>query len=127
MSSSVVQIITLIVVLLFGLAAVAVLAFTALRARLAALELIQRALDKGEKLDPAVIEKLLGRRPQPRGLLLPGILTIALGVGLAVSGLVQTDIDAGAMSERLGNGAILACLGIGLLVVGRLDKPEGRT
>jgi hypothetical protein len=114
------QIITLIVVLLFALVAVAIIAFATLRARRAALDLIQRALDKGEKLDPALIETLLGRRPERRGLLMPGIMTVALGVGIAVSGVLGAGPD---LHERLGNGAILVCLGIGLLVVSRLDKP----
>jgi hypothetical protein len=123
-SSSLPQMITLIVVLLFALGAVAVIAFATLRARLAALELIQRALDKGEKLDPALVEKLLGKRPGRRGLLMPGIMTIALGAGLALSGVVMHG-DATTLGERLGNGAILVCLGIGLLVVSRFEKPDG--
>ncbi len=124
MPSSLSQSITLIVVLLFALAAIAVIAYATLRARLAALELIQRALDKGEKLDPAVVEKLLGRRPEHRGLRMPGIMTVALGVGIALSGLLMAGADAANLSERLGNGAILMCLGIGLLLVARLDKPD---
>jgi hypothetical protein len=118
------QILTLIVVLLFALAAIAVIAFAALKARLAALELIQRALDKGERLDPALIERLLGKRPESRGLRMPGIMTIALGVGLALSGVFMADSDAGNLHERFANGAILVCLGIGLLVVGQVDKPD---
>jgi hypothetical protein len=124
MPSSLSPIITLIAVLLFALAAVAVIAFAMLRARLAALELIQRALDKGEKLDPAVVEKLLGRRPEHRGLRMPGIMTIALGAGVALSGLLMAGADAVSLSERLGNGAILVCLGIGLLWTARFDKPD---
>ena len=125
MPSSLSQSITLIVVLLFALAAIAVIAYATLRARLAALQLIQRALDKGERLDPAVVEKLLGRRPEHRGLRMPGIMTIALGVGVALSGLLMAGGDAAMnLSERLGNGAILVCLGVGLLLVARLDKPD---
>jgi hypothetical protein len=120
-SSTLPQIITLIVVLLFALVAIALIVFATLRARMAALELIQRALDKGEKLDPAVVEKLLGRRPERRGLVLPGVMTMALGIGVAVSGLFSAEGD---LHERLSNGAILVCLGIGLLVVGRIDKPD---
>lgn len=118
------QIMTLIVVLLFALAAIAVIAFAALKARLAALELIQRALDKGERLDPALVERLLGKRPESRGMRMPGIMTIALGVGLALSGVFLADADAGNLHERFANGAILVCLGIGLLVVGQVDKPD---
>jgi hypothetical protein len=119
-SSTLPQIITLIVVLLFALVAIALIVFATLRARMAALELIQRALDKGEKLDPAVVEKLLGRRPERRGLVMPGVMTLALGIGVAVSTLFSV----GDAHERLANGAILVCLGIGLLVVGRIDKPD---
>jgi hypothetical protein len=124
MPSSIPPIITLILVLLFALAAVAVIAFATLRARLAALDLIQRAIDKGERLEPTVVEKLLGRKPAQKGLRMPGIMTIALGVGLALSGVLMTNGAAAELSARVGNGAILACLGIGLLVVGRLDKPD---
>lgn len=116
------QIMTLIVVLLFALAAIAVIAFAALKARLAALELIQRALDKGERLDPALVERLLGKRPESRGMRMPGIMTIALGVGLALSGVFGA--DSGNLHERFANGAILVSLGIGLLVVGQVDKPD---
>jgi hypothetical protein len=116
----------LIVVLLFALAAIAVIVFGAVRARLAALELIQHALDKGDRLDPATVEKLLGKRPESRGLRMPGIMTIALGVGLALSGVVLGDVDAANLHQRFANGAILVCLGIGLLVVGQLDTPDRR-
>ena len=126
MPSSLAPIITLIAVLLFALAAIALIAFTALRARLAALQLIQHALDKGERLDPAIVEKLLGKRPESRSLRMPGIMTIALGVGLALSGVFLADVDAGNLHERFANGAILVCLGIGLLVVGQLDRPDSR-
>src|SRR5262245_4577147 len=118
-SSTLPQIITLIAVLLFALVAIALIVFATLRARLAALELIQRAIDKGEKLDPAVVERLLPRRPERRGLVMPGVMTVALGVGLAASGFFSAEAD---LHERLANGAILVCLGIGLLVVGRIDK-----
>jgi hypothetical protein len=126
MSSLLAGNITLIVVLLFALAAIAIIARAALRARLAALQLIQYALDKGEKLDPVVIEKLLGKRPESRGLRMPGVMTVALGVGLALSGVFLTDGDAGTLHERFANGAILVCLGIGLLIVGQIDKPNHR-
>jgi hypothetical protein len=105
---------------------VAIVAFAALRARLAALELVQRVLDKGQTLDPAVVEQLVGRRPEQRRLRMPGIMTIALGAGVALSGLFMAHVDAVEVSERLANGAILVCLGIGLLVVGQLDRPDRR-
>ena len=60
------------------------------------------------------------------GLRMPGIMTIALGVGLALSGVFLADVDAGTLHERFANGAILVCLGIGLLVVGQLDRPDRR-
>jgi hypothetical protein len=116
------DVMTLIVILLFALAAVAIVAYATMKVRRAALELIQKAVDRGERLEPHVIERLLGPRTSPRKLLFPGIMTVALGIGVAISGVILADSVPAELAKRLGNGAILACLGIGLIVTSRTDR-----
>ena len=73
---------------------------------------------------PHVIERLLGPKPAMRRLLMPGIMTIALGVGVGVSSALTIREDMGELFKRLGNAAILICLGVGLIVSSRLDNSD---
>jgi len=103
----------------------------ALKARRAALELIQRELDKGHPLEPAVLEKLLGPHRPPRAAqklgLMPGIMTIALGVGVSLTGLVSSHAVPEKLYPSLASGVILICLGVGLLVASRFYKPDSQS
>ena len=103
---------------------------TAMRARRAALELIQRALDKGQPLDPGLVEKLFPPAPaqsypRPGKLgLMPGIMTIALGVGVSVTVALAANAAPDQLYKAMGGGVILICLGIGLLISSGFYKPE---
>jgi Domain of unknown function (DUF6249) len=98
----------------------------ATRTRRAALELIRGELAQGRSLDPQLVEQLVGPRyprQRPPGQLgpMPGIMTIALGVGVS---LMYAVLHWGLPDQYkgLGSGLILICLGIGLLVSSRYYK-----
>ena len=120
--------------LILGFALIVMLTFTiggmitSLKARRAALELIQRELDKGRQLDPVVVERLLAPQQGTRGPRkmgpLPGVMTLALGIGVAVTGLLAVRVSPEKVQSALSSGAILICLGIGLLVSTHLTRAD---
>jgi hypothetical protein len=87
---------------------------------------LKTAIEHGQHLDPAFIERLLGQhRQQPQAddprdlrpyLHIGGIITIAAGVGVFLAGLwvgLQFPV---AKFPLLGLGAIAVCVGVGLLL-----------
>ncbi len=91
-------------------------------------ESLRAALEHGQHLDPAVLEKLLAGQRQtpsedPRDLRpflhIGGIITIAAGIGVILASLwvgLQFPV---AKYPILGLGAIAVCVGVGLLVATR--------
>ncbi len=102
------------------------------RLRRAALQVIQSAVEKGERLDPAVIEQIIApARPAQRASAklgpMPGIMTIALGVGVGLMAATLSWGQPDKVLHGLGNGFILICLGAGLLVCDRVLKSRGES
>lgn len=95
---------------------------------------LRTAIEHGQHLDPAVLEKLLGQQREPRTdnpqdlrpyLHIGGIITIAAGIGFFPAALwvgLQFPI---AQFPMLGIGAIAVCVGVGLLVAARALKRYG--
>ncbi len=99
-----------------------------------AMESLRTAIEHGQHLDPAVLEKLLAghRQRQPPAdnpqdlrpyLHIGGIITIAAGIGVFLAGLwvggMQFPV---AEYPLLACGAFIVCIGIGLLVAVRALK-----
>ncbi len=97
---------------------------------------IRQAIEKGQTLDPAILERLLqaGRPPKgppPRGVLLfAGIMMLAIGGGLALIGWFTSQTNPSQLYPGLGAGSLVGLLGVGLLVAARViggprgDRPE---
>jgi hypothetical protein len=92
------------------------------------IEPLRAAIERGQQLDPAVIEKLMAREPRgqplnPQDLRVGGIITIAAAVGIGLLSLVSRPLGlvislAGAPLGGIAAGIALLglCIGIGLLV-----------
>jgi hypothetical protein len=85
---------------------------------------IRQAIEKGQTLDPATLERLIqSNRPPPpkpadvrRACLFGGIMLLAVGAGLGVIGWAISHNDPNALYPGLGAGALVGLLGVGLLV-----------
>ena len=102
------------------------------RLRRAALQVIQSAVEKGERLDPAVIEQIISppRPARPASAKLgpmPGIMTIALGIGVSLLAATVNWGQPDKILHTLGSGLILICLGVGLLICDRVLKSRGES
>jgi hypothetical protein len=88
------------------------------RRRRHALEVIKLAIEKGQPLDPALVEKLLGRRRSlsmiPNSLVVTGILCISGGIGVILFGFCLGDFKA--ILPVAGMGMIVILTGIGMLI-----------
>ncbi len=84
------------------------------------LEPIKLALERGQPIDPAMLDRILGRGPpeklDPQLIHVGGIITIAAGVGV---GLLSLFLPALARLPVMGVGVLAICVGIGLLIAAR--------
>lgn len=89
-----------------------------------ALEPLKLAIERGQQLDPAIIEQLLAgqKEPplQPEKLQLAGIITIASGVGLAVLSLFLAQVNPKLPYVLLGVCGAAVCVGTGLLLAAKI-------
>jgi hypothetical protein len=90
------------------------------------LEPLRAAIERGQQLDPAIIERLMARDSHqsqeinPVQLRIGGIISIASGIGVALlSPTVQQALPMWVF-PLLGIGALAVCVGIGLLVSARV-------
>lgn len=92
------------------------------------IEPLRAAIERGQQLDPALIEKLMAREPRgqplnPLDLRVGGIITISAAIGVGLLGLfsrwlgLAISVGGVPLSGIAGGIALLAlCVGIGLLV-----------
>jgi hypothetical protein len=89
------------------------------------IEVVRAAIEKGQTLDPALIEKLTssphGNEPHdPTGLKLGGVITVASGIGLCPLSWFIGKVHPAAIYPLLGLGVLAICVGVGLLIGGRV-------
>lgn len=97
-----------------------------------ALEPLKLAIQRGQDLDPKVVEALLKRTEQdddgdvdPAHLQMGGIITAASGVGVMAFSWFIAHVSADAFYPVLGAGVIAICVGAGLLIAARvLDERQ---
>jgi hypothetical protein len=98
------------------------------RKRQLAMESLRAAIERGQPLEPAVVEKLLARQSEPQAddaqdlepyLQIGGIITLAAGVGVLIAAFLVGLQYTVARLPLLGAGALTACIGIGLLFSAR--------
>jgi hypothetical protein len=99
------------------------------RKRQLAMESLRAAIERGQPLEPAVVERILGRDTRSAAddaqdlapyLQIGGIITIAGGIGVFIAAFfvgLQFPI---AKLPMLGAGALAVCIGVGLLVAARM-------
>jgi hypothetical protein len=90
--------------------------------RQADLDLIRFAIDKGQPLNPEVVQQILAK--STNGLFVGGIVTMAAGVGLIVFAVLLSQFTEHAGWVISGAGAIAICVGAGLVVSYKLTRGE---
>ena len=89
---------------------------------------IRLAIEKGQPLDAALVDKLLHQPAKPDsgdGLLFPGILLIAMGLGFPVMGVfISIGGDSQALFPLIGVGALLLFMGLAFLVTRAFVRPK---
>jgi hypothetical protein len=98
-----------------------------------ALEPLRAAIEKGQQLDPAIVERLMapaqGSGVNAAGLWVWGVITISAGVGTAILAFMLAHVATEAFWPVLGGGVVAICLGTGLVVaagiVQKLRGPRG--
>jgi Domain of unknown function (DUF6249) len=93
--------------------------------RQAAMGPLRAAVERGQPIDPAVIERLMA--PEPRGpganpvnLRVAGIIVTAAGIGIAILAVFLSQLAGTAvLYPVMGCGAVAICVGLGLMVAAR--------
>jgi hypothetical protein len=85
------------------------------------LEPLRAAIERGQQLDPLLIERLMSREqrnsdPEPIYFRIGGILTVASGVGIVVLSFFVDQFAPQAFLKILGAGTLVVCVGVGLLI-----------
>ncbi len=111
----------------WGFMAVVVVAgiWRQIAARREAEETMRLAIEKGQQLDPALVDKLM-RPPQrhgPEGLLVGGGVMLASGIGLPVMGyFISMGGNSEALYPLIGVGCLTSLVGLSLLCFGVLFR-----
>jgi hypothetical protein len=103
-----------------GAAAVAGI-ITDYKRRRGGVEVLRMAIEKGQQLDPALIEKLTSyqqssERIEPIHIKLAGIIAVASGVGICLLACFVSAVAPVALFPILGGGVLVICVGVGLLI-----------
>jgi len=94
---------------------------------------LRAAIERGQQLDPAMLEKILAGQPQsigsPYGLLIGGVIVLFAGAGLALLGVFVGADDPEAFKGVVGSAALIGMVGLGLCVAYalklRLERQAG--
>jgi small-conductance mechanosensitive channel len=89
------------------------------------LEPLRAAIERGQQLDPAIIERLMAREQHeteidPLHLRLGGIIVIAVAIGLALLAIFLQMVVPKVLFVLFGVGALGICIGVGLLIAARV-------
>jgi hypothetical protein len=91
--------------------------------RKAALEPLRAAVERGQQLDPALVDRLMAPEKSsglaPMSLMVGGIIASAAGVGIVILSILLSQIDHEALYPVMGGGIVALCVGIGLIVASR--------
>ena len=107
-----------------AIAAVAGIAGDVIKRR-QSLEPLRLAIERGQQLDPRVLDKLLAgteraERIDPTHLQIGGIITAASGVGVALLSWFIAQVKPQAFYPIMGAGVVAICVGVGLLIAARV-------
>lgn len=111
----------------WGFVAVCVVAgvWNGIRKRDAQHETVRRLIESGQPIDETLLEKLSlasegGTERHDRAFYVTGLWLLPSAVGLAVFALILGNLEPDAVPPILGASAMVACIGIGALVAGRI-------
>jgi len=95
-----------------------------------AIEPLRAAIERGQQLDPGVVERLMAPTRSeginPLALWVAGVITISAGVGVALLAFFLYQIAPLAFWPVLGGGVVVLCVGVGLVVAARIvQKHKG--
>jgi Domain of unknown function (DUF6249) len=94
--------------------------FSDYKKRQLALEPLRQAIEKGQQLDPAVVERLMAPVQEPGmspiHLRVGGIIVISAGVGIAILSFFIAHLAPVAFYPLMGGGLVTVCVGIGLVI-----------
>jgi len=98
-----------------------------IRERQAQHETLRRIIDSGQAVDPALVDQVLGGgRRTDRGLKIAGLIVIFVAPGLAVLAWFVGQLSEPWLMPLLGAAALVAFVGIGLLVAARFAERSYR-
>jgi hypothetical protein len=92
--------------------------------RQAAMGPLRAAIERGQPIDPTVIERLMAPEPRsginPLSLRVAGIVVIASGIGVAILSVFLSQLAGTAvLYPVMGVGVVCLCVGLGLMVAAR--------
>ena len=91
-----------------------------------ALEPLRMAIERGQTLDPGIVERLTtSTRDEginPLALWVGGVITISAGVGVCLLAFFLAHVAPVAFWPVLGGGVVATCIGIGLAIAGRIAQ-----
>jgi len=93
--------------------------------RKASLDALRAAIERGQQLDPALVERLMtpeqpsGSGIAPIGLMVAGIIVTAVGVGVFIMSFLLSHEDPSALYPIMGGGVVCLCVGTGLFIASR--------
>jgi hypothetical protein len=91
--------------------------------RQAALSPLHTAIERGQQLDPALVERLMapegGSDINPVYLRIAGIITLSAGVGVGILAFFLAQVAPIALYPVLGGGVVTVCIGAGLMLSAR--------
>jgi len=93
--------------------------------RKASLDALRAAIERGQQLDPALVERLMtpeqpsGSGIAPIGLMVAGIIVTAVGVGVFIMSFLLSREDPSALYPIMGGGIVCLCIGTGLFIASR--------
>jgi len=92
------------------------------RTKQAVQQTVRTAIEQGQQLTPEILEKL-GQSPQPENLdLRRGVISIGVGLGIAVFGLLVDEQEI--VRPLLGIASLPLLIGIAYLGLWKLDQPK---
>lgn len=98
--------------------------------RQASLAPLRAAIERGQQLDPVLIERLIGPEGSseinPLYLTIAGYIVISAGVGVGILAFFLAQVAAVALYPVLGGGIVALCLGVGLILAARaVERAQG--
>jgi hypothetical protein len=100
--------------------------------RQVALEPLRAAIERGQQIDPALVERLMApetreRALNPLYLKVGGIVLVAAGIGVAILAFFLAQVVPPAFYPVLGGGSVAVCIGVGLMIAARaVEKDASR-